>query len=275
MAAEIGEGPSYRLSPGRLARGARRRTTRLAKTPFASRVHRPLLVHCATGKAGSVWFREVLLAVAREYGLQFRMLRKAPGGIPPSLDLVVGTPAWFRRGDIGDRGFRGSHVIRDPRDLVVSGYEYHKVTTEAWCRTPNPRRPGGLSYQALLSALDEHDGLMAEIDYVARRTGAEMAVWTYGQPEFLELRYEDAIADETGTFERLFRWYGFNDRAVVVGLDAVDRLSLKRGGARPNHARCGAPGEWRARFSPAHVERFKLLTGDVVVRLVYESAGDW
>ena len=236
---------------------------------------RPLLVHCATGKAGTIWFREILLSVTSQYGLHFQMLEKAPATLRPTTDLAFGTPARFRREDVGNRCFRGSHVIRDPRDLVVSGYHYHMVTTEEWCRRPNPRRPGGLSYQAYLRSVDEHEGLMAEIEYVARRTGAEMAAWDYDQPEFLEIRYEEAFADDVGTFERLFRWYGFNEQAIAVGLDAVEGLSLKNGGARPNHARSGVPGEWQARFSSAHVERFKQLTGDLVLRLGYEDTPDW
>ena len=38
---------------------------------------------------------------------------------------------------------------------------------------------------------------MAEIDYVGG-TGAEMGAWNYDQPEFLEIRYEEAGADELG-----------------------------------------------------------------------------
>ncbi len=244
-------------------------------TPFDSRFQRPLLVHCATGKGGSVWFQEVLRSVARRYSLRFQILQRTPGRLRPTTDIACGTPAYFRWADIGERSIRGSHVIRDPRDLVVSGYHYHKVTTEKWCRTPNPKRPGGLSYQNYLLSLNEHDGLMAEIDYVARRTGAEMAAWNYEQPEFLEIRYEEARADELGTFERLFRWYGFNGRAIEIGLQAVHDLSLERGGAKPNHARSGVPGEWRTAFSPEHIERFKERTGDLVYRLGYEESPDW
>jgi hypothetical protein len=102
-----------------------------------------------------------------------------------------------------------------------------------------------------------------------------MGSWDYEQPEFLELRYEDAFTDEEGTFEKLFRWYGFNDAAFQLGMEAVSRLSRKRGGAVPNHIRSGSPGEWKRRFTPAHIERFKELTGDLTVRLGYETAVDW
>jgi hypothetical protein len=259
----------------RLASQLYRKGMRLTHSPFTSRHDRPLIVHCHTGKAGTVWFRSVLMSVAHHYGLSHHALRRDPGPILPATDLVFGTPAWFRREDVGVRSIRGSHVIRDPRDLVISGYEYHKRTTEEWCLRPNPRRTRGLSFQAELLELNEHDGIMAEIDYVARRTGAELGAWNYEQSDFLEVRYEDAFADDIGTFERLFRWYGFSQKAIEVGMDAVERVSLKRGGARPGHARSGEPGEWRSRFSADHIERFKLLTGDLVYDLGYEANRDW
>lgn len=203
------------------------------------------------------------------------MLEASPGAVRRNTDLAFGTSAYFRREEIGTRMFRGSHVIRDPRDLVVSGYHYHKVTREKWCSKPNEKRPGGLSYQAYLLTLSDHEGLMAEIDYVARRTGAAMAAWNYDQPEFLEIRYEEAISDELGTFKRLFQWYGFDDRAIQIGLQAVSKLSLKRGGADPSHVRSGIPGEWRRFFTEEHIEYFKERTGDLVCRLGYEQSPDW
>jgi hypothetical protein len=256
----------------RAHRRARREILRSTRNPFPSRDSRTLLVHCGHHKSGTVWFRQVFFSVIRPYGLRQQEGRSAP--IRPATDFAFyANAATFRRQQIGDRPFRGSHLIRDPRDLVVSGYEYHLVTQEPWTQRPWYQ---GLSYQAYLQSLSEHDGLMAEIEWMAVGTAADMARWDYHQPEFLELRYEDAFADERGTFEKLFGWYGLNDRATAGALEAVDRLSLKRGGgALPNHARSGDPGEWRRRLSPEHIARFKELTGDLTVRLGYETDPDW
>jgi hypothetical protein len=237
--------------------------------PFEAGADRVLLIHCGHHKAATVWVRQVLLEVMRRYGLRQQEGKGEP--IQARTDLAFYAHAErFHRDQVGARPFRGSHLIRDPRDLVVSGYEYHLVTSEPWARTPYPRY-GGLSYQAHLRSLDEHDGLLAEIEWFSRETGAAMGAWDYGQPEFLELRYEDAMADEVDTYDRLFRWYGFNDVARGVGLEAVERLSLRRGGALPNHARSGRPGEWSTRLGPAHLERLQELTGDLVARLGYEE----
>jgi hypothetical protein len=209
----------------------------------------------------------------RPYGLRYQ-----DGGLGPirsATDVAYFENAGkFSRDLVESRVFRGSHVIRDPRDLIVSGYEYHKVTHEAWVHKPDPLY-GGLSYQAYLNSLTEHEGMMVEIERMGVYSANVMGSWDYRQPEFIELRYEDAFNHEGETFEKLFRWYGLNDEAIHIGIEAVERVSLKRDGATSKHARSGSPGEWKERLSPAHVERFKELTGDLTVRLGYESSMNW
>jgi Sulfotransferase domain len=258
----------------RIGRRAHRDVLRTTRTPFDSRFHRPLLVHCSHHKAGTVWFLRVLMAVATSYGLRSRV--GAPEPIGGQVDLVYFANAGdFDRDLLGSRPIRGSHVIRDPRDLVVSGYEYHLVTKEAWAQVPRPFY-GGRGYQDYLRSLNEYDGLMAEILWFAATTALGMEAWDYGQPDMLELRYEDVLADERGSFERLFRWYGFNDAALACGLEAVGRLSLRNSATTLAHpVRASVPGEWRDRLSPEHVARFKERTGDLVVRLGYETDADW
>ncbi len=253
----------------RLQSGYRRATT----SPFAAPGDRSVLVHCGHHKSGTVWFRQVILEVTRAYGLRFRAGTRAT--VSPEADVVFFDDAGkYRRDALGDRPFRGSHLVRDPRDLVVSGYEYHLVTTEEWATAPQGHF-GGVSYQDYLRSMSEADGLMAEITWLTTPVTQAMAAWDYTQPEFLELRYEDVLQDEAGAFERLFRWYGFDDRAVAAGVAAAERLSLRQGGAKSGHVRSGAPGEWRTRLGPDHLARFKEVTGDLVVRLGYEDDPDW
>jgi hypothetical protein len=273
---------SFGVAPLRLA--VRSRVRRLTRTPFDPVDGPALLVHCAHHKVGTVWFQRVLSTVAGFYGLRFTE-------VPASYDRPPGSPAFgsdidivlyhrandFRPEEDGARPYRGSHLIRDPRDVVVSGYHYHRRTDEAWVHEPKERF-GGLSYQAFLHSVNEHDGLMAEIDRCARSSVAEMDTWSYSRPEILELRYEDAVRDEEETFTRLFRFYRFNDAAVQQGLNIVEQFSRPQGsgaGDADPHVRSGQPGEWRRHFGDDHVARFKQLTGDLVVRLGYEDDPDW
>jgi len=172
-------------------------------------------------------------------------------------------------------------MIRDPRDVVVSGYFYHLWTDEKWCHIPRPRLDGK-TYQEHLLSLAQDDGIAAEIGWAARNSIHHMASWDYGRTGFLELRYEEVLEDELAWFERIFRHYGFTDRAVQRSVDIAHSFSFERVTKRKlgevkqgTHLRSGRPGEWRSVFTPAHVALFKKLTGPTLVRLGYEADENW
>lgn len=259
----------------RLRRRARRRRT----NPFDDRVGRPLLVHCSHHKVGTVWIWRVLWALAAPYALKVQVCLGEPVEADTDVALFRASRLFDRR-LVGGRALRGSHLIRDPRDIVVSGYHYHLWTREPWAQEPDPRW-GGRSYQQYLTSVPKDVGLLAEIERCASTVFADMGAWDYTQPDFLELRYEDLMAGEEEGFSRLFGFYGLNDAATAVGLDAVRRLSIHSGSApgtaraERHHVRSGASGQWRAEFGPDHVARFKALTGDLLVRLGYEPDTAW
>jgi hypothetical protein len=273
---------AFSLRPVRLA--VRRRVRRATRHPFDPVAGPAVLVHCAHHKVGTVWFQRVLSTVAGFYGLRFTEVPVADDvagarpTLPPDIDVVVFDRATdFSPLDLGAQTLRISHLIRDPRDVVVSGYHYHLRTNESWVHEPKERY-GGRTYQEFLQSIDEHAGLMAEIERCARSTLAEMAAWPYAQAAVLELRYEDMVDNEMETFTRLFRFYGFNATAIARGLAIVGQFSRRHGvpaGEADPHIRSGRPGEWRQAFGTDHVERFKELTGDLVVRLGYEDDLDW
>ena len=248
-----------------------------------------------------MWFRRVLWRLATASELRFQPCRGEP--VAARTDIAFfRSSRLFEAQDLTDRPFRGSHLIRDPRDVVVSGYFYHLWTAEQWAHESDGHSWGGLSYQQYLNSVDRRQGLLAEIEHCAGTTLADMAAWDYARPQFLELRYEEVMADEQGQFARLFHFYGFDAEAVEVGLAAVTRVSIhsettpddqdqppeatEEAQALPptatedaehprRHVRSGKSGQWRRYFDDAHVERFKELTGDLVVRLGYESEPDW
>ena len=109
-----------------------------------------------------------------------------------------------------------------------------------------------------------------------------MATWNYADPRIVELRYEDAITDGSGTFSRLFRHYGFTDHAIERSVDLAAQSSFERveqrslGDVRDGrHLRSGVPGQWRDEFLPSHRELFKELAGESLVTLGYETDDRW
>lgn len=220
----------------------------------------------------------MLRAVADSFFLRFH--EHAPGKPFDERAEVLVLP--HGRPNLNALGtFRGSHMIRDPRDVAVSGYFYHVWTDERWVHIPQEEL-AGKTYQEHLRSLGQEEGIAVEIRRIVDRAVSDMLAWDYGRPEFIELRYEDVIADQAGWFAKMFRHYGFHDRAVeravaIAMTFSFERISKRRVGEvqEGSHLRSGQPGQWRTVFTPRHVALFKELAGPALVKLGYESDDTW
>ncbi len=224
------------------------------------------MVHVAHHKVGTVWFHRALRAVASEHGLNYAV----------QSHVAKVSVLWGRNVDLAllRAPFTGSHLVRDPRDVIVSGYHYHLWTTEAWAHQPLPEL-GGQSYQEHLKSLLKHDGLLAEISFASLRWLRDMAEWQ-PRPEFLELRYEDLLGNERATFERLFLHHGFTSEAAMRAAEMCDRFSFERITGRQvgqiadrSHHRSGRPQQWQEELGPEHLARLDELLPDLLIRTGY------
>src|SRR5262245_42634357 len=258
---------------GRIAREFRR----ASGGPFPSRRDRRLIVHCAHHRVGSAWFTRVLRTVAEEYGLHFQNCTQA--------DLRPDTDVFLQDHSLVDLTrlprHRGSHMIRDPRDVIVSRYFFHLWTVETWVHVPDAKY-GGRTYQEYLNSLDQEQGILAEIDRFADYGLVHMRDWNYANPDFLELCYEAIIKDEEAVFRRLFGHYGFRPEAVDRSVEIARQFSFERQTKRKvgqvdakSHLRSGRPGEWRDVLSERHRLRCKEVFGDALIKLGYETGDDW
>ncbi|MFZ0664298.1 MAG: sulfotransferase domain-containing protein [Acidimicrobiales bacterium] len=212
--------------------------------------------------------------MSEHYSLRFSAVDKGQRFDDAEVVLAFGT-RHFPAEQFSERSFKGTHIIRDPRDVLVSAYFYHLRTDEQWVHKARPKW-GGRSYQELLRSLNTRDGIFTELERLSRLEFKDLKTWAYDNPEILELRYEDVLANEHSMMERIFRHYGFTDAAVAQSADIAARFSLNSPMTKLDpHVRSGLPGQWREVLEPDHVERFKELTGDLVVRLGYESTNDW
>lgn len=248
-----------------------------AALPFRDEAARVLLLHATHHKAGTHWILRVLRELARRYGLELLQMDD-PFADPARADVLVDHQSTLDLSALPP--FRGSHMIRDPRDMVVSGYFYHQWTHEAWVHEPDPRYDGR-SYQEYLNAVGREEGLLEEVRRCAF-TFESMAQWDYHDPRVFEIRYEDLMRDGEEVFRRLFAHYGLAPEAVEAGLDIARRNSFEaRARRRPGEVqegsvlRSGRPGQWREHFTPAVAARFREVTGDLLVRLGYEDGDAW
>jgi hypothetical protein len=210
--------------------------------------------------------------------------------------------------------FRGFHVIRDPRDVIVSAYFSHR--NSHWF----PEGTDGAHHQQLLRALPPEEGLLAEIEFSGRYLD-RVAAWDFSRSDTLELKYEDLTTSPYDVFLDVFRFMGILDEEagsslaaelhrlpvyvtnkahrrhpkvvhfgfVQEGVPGDELLRLvykhrfaKRSGGRArgqedarNPFRKGVHGDWMNHFESQHRAAFGDRYGDLVERLGYESSPDW
>lgn len=204
--------------------------------------------------------------------------------------------------------YRGFHVIRDPRDLLVSAYFSHLYSHPI-------RSEGGWIAEfrrRLEAAGDIERGLLLELEFNAPIFAA-LGDWNYAHPQILETRYETLIANPVTEFCRIFNFLGIAtprwgvptllglviDRArrrhtgrpfpprttlpvpVIHRIITANAFQRKAGGRRPgeedarHHYRKGIPGDWRTYFTPQVTAAFKDRYGDLLVTLGYEKDTAW
>jgi len=118
---------------------------------------------------------------------------------------------------LGD--FVGFHIIRDPRDMLVSAYFSHLYSH------PTDKWPELTAYRAELQTLSKDDGLLWEMEYLGREF-ERLYEWDYAQENVLELKMEDVIANPYDQMVRAFLFINAaaeNTRLRTKLLDAVAR----------------------------------------------------
>jgi hypothetical protein len=207
------------------------------------------------------------------------------------------------------RDYRGFHVIRDPRDVIVSGYFSHRYSHRVNLDTS----PWLYKFREHLARLpDLESGLLAEIEF-SHAYMTPMHAWNYENPHVLELRFEELTAEPTATFLRIFEFFNVSTpsyaprllaksasrllpwnrnkqflpktetlpRALLQWLIWRNRFERRSGGRRQgeenpeHHYRKGIPGDWRNYFTPRVKDAFKQRYPNLVPALGYEATDDW
>lgn len=176
---------------------------------------------------------------------------------------------------------RGFHVIRDPRDMIVSMYFSHRDSHAA----KDKRKAEILEERALLPQMSEIEGLVYLMEHSTfwKRIISEIGGWNYDNPNFYETRYELLT---TQPFEEFTKIFSFLDIEIspeqlqqVLNENSFDVLkkefSENRPEAKNNHYRKGQAGDWQNHLVGEAKEAFKQHYGDLVVRLGYAKDTNW
>ncbi|SHL05651.1 sulfotransferase domain-containing protein [Rhodothermus profundi] len=208
------------------------------------------------------------------------------------------------------QNFRGVHVVRDPRDLIVSAYFSHRYSH--WFK------PGTEEYahQERLRRVPKEEGIRLEIEF-SERYLRPIADWDFSMPHVLELKFEEVTARPYESILQIFAFLGLLDEddwtwwrqlidtprfvwnrvarrwggwgrwprrtipaekllGIVYELQFERLARRSRGQEDPkSHYRKGQPGDWRNHFTEEHVALFKERYPGLLVKLGYEPDDNW
>lgn len=234
---------------------------------------KPLLLFSCHHKVGTAWFSNILNHVATEFDLKFEYNQ--------ALLLSEDTDIFFddhSRYDLDKLElYKGVHIIRDPRDVIVSGYHYHKWTEEDWANIPSDKF-GGKSYKEKINSFqNEEQGIAFEMENVGTDTIIEMMMWNYSNPNVLEIKFEELLKNPDEVFDDIFRHYGFSGEELnkclsIANSYTFDRLKKK---FNSKHLRKGIAGDWRNHFTDELKTLFKDMFPGVLEKLGYEKNMQW
>lgn len=178
------------------------------------------------------------------------------------------------------RPYRGVHLMRDPRDMIVSGYHYHRWTYETWVHRPDDN---GLSYQQKLKAADRTTGLFMEIDHFLFFYRELLENWNMDDPDMLEVSYESLMGEgRDDLYGKIFGHFGCEGDELQMGIDLMRLFEAKRrtgrgkgndaAKAKHSHIRSGRSEQWRQELEPQHLAYIEAQLGPVLRKFGYDPA---
>lgn len=241
------------------------------------------LVVATHHKTGTVWMDGVFKAIAGDLGAQYVNFHAEQG--QPS-DLDHGPFILFSYdSDFGDfaslldrEDVKILHLIRDPRDVVISAMHYHKASRESWLHEPIPGYDN-LTYQRALQRLPTKlSQYIFEMDNSSASTLRDMVSWHYGRANCFEARYEDLRQDtQLANWERILTFLGLDAEEQAIGSRRFWQNSLFGGLSRlgNRHVRSGAVAQWRREFTPQLAAAFLKRFPRALQSLGYETSDAW
>jgi len=228
-------------------------------------------------KAASTWVFNFCRSICDQLGLSFGTNPDLDGGKEPGVDFIA-----FGNANIDHvkclREFRGFHVIRDPRDIIVSAYFSHKISHpiegEDWL----------IEAREILNSVDQEGGLRFSIEWRAEQFN-RMRDWMYDNENIYETRFEILTTWPEVEFKKVFKFLGlFPDPLTpellteILEVHSFERLA---GGREKgiedveSHYRKGTSGDWRNYIHGSNKELVKKHYGQLLIDLGYEEDMNW
>jgi hypothetical protein len=234
-------------------------------------------------KTGSVWMSSIFRRIGQVLGVRYADVKwwigfDSQSHVVPSI--LFNDHSSFQKCSwlLEHPQSRILHVIRDPRDVLLSAMSYHRKATEPWLHTPK-KIFDRMTYQEKLNSLpDDNARYLFEMHNSAGQTIKDMKNWAYGNPNTIECKYEELIEDsDLIIFTNILFHLGFNDENIGICQTVIRNNSIfgKVNKQRKSHIRAGHSKQWREKFSVGMAEEFVSLFGSALVELGYEDDNSW
>ncbi|WP_434972483.1 sulfotransferase domain-containing protein [Longibacter sp.] len=111
---------------------------------------------------------------------------------------------------------RAFHVVRDPRDVLVSAYfsHLHSHPTENW--------PKLVEHRYRLQSMSKEEGLMREMVF-SEPTFDDMYTWDYDRRDVMEVHLEALSPSPESGFRDIFAFMNMLDRSQTYGMDRTTK----------------------------------------------------
>ena len=241
-------------------------------------------------KCGTVWMQQVVAGLKRLLGYPIVGVwsDKQRANIPKSGPaFLVNWNGWLPSDLWTRKDFAVLHLIRDPRDVLLSKCQYHHVAPkkgEAFLHTPREDL-GGKTYQAHLCDIESYeDKLLFEMREKHAVTVAELLQFPKDHEVAYELRYETLINDtEQDEMRSAFQHWNLDAKATKDALAVVWQTSLfgsfKTFEDRPqqvrSHVFSGAARRWQNELPQAVGKIYAQEFGNALIELGYETDTTW
>ena len=249
-------------------------------------------------KIGTALTSKVFREIATYYGLKFV---DSPGYNENIEDADI-VHYWHAQisDEIRNSNHKGIHIIRDPRDVIVSGYLYHQRCKEEWCINQdfeiveNISYPqvdysqehlsqedkvsylnslNGKSYQENLKTMPQDEGLVFEMDGFAGRTIGDLLGWD-SNPNILEIKFEELLADYDEKWLAVFTHLGFGGKHLQRVSNFAKNHDLSRMSkdqiSKDKHISTGKLTKWDEYFNDNISHEYQNRFGDAHGKLGYD-----
>lgn len=244
----------------------------------------PVSLRCvgAYHKAGTVWLNGIFREVAKQQDINFVEVetdtheKAFPEGPSVAFNHSSRFPEFMY-----DLPALGVRIIRDPRDMVISGAHYHGRGAEDWLNVGQDVF-GGKSYCEAINALENmQEKYRFEMRHTASYVIRQMvsadhneALQQFVEKNFLTIRYEQLINDH-GLVEVKKICDKLQFPIEVVGPIFVQKSLFGDKKKDSKHIRSGKTQQWKTEFTRETAKDFAALHQGALEALGYEDNSDW